>query len=87
MIWRFLSIANSKEHDRITHICDVSEIKAQTNAVVIIDECDDIIFKDVQLFYKHTKQANKTIIALTASPTDGTQLGVERKILDKMAYF
>ena len=45
-----------------------------------------MIFKDVLTFYKHTKQPNKKVICLTASPDDGKD-GIERKIMQNMKYF
>ena len=84
-LWRFLGASSSKERNRLKHISDVKLINTRSPGTIIVDESDDVIFKDLLTFYKYTKHSNKKVICLTASPDDGKD-GIERKILQNMKY-
>lgn len=60
----------------------LSNLKVPT--VVIIDECDAIIFKDLLKFYKATK--NLKIIGLTATAFDKKEDGAEIGALGKLDF-
>ena len=46
------------------------------NSVILVDECDDLVFNDPQAFMKFTR--NRAVICLTATCADNVERGIER---------
>ena len=57
-----------------------------TSGYVIIDESDDIMFRDLLAFKKATANKSVKVICLTATAFDGNEEGKERKALDLLGY-
>ena len=53
--------------------------------VIIIDECDAIMLRDLQAFYKATKGNNISVIGLTATAFDKSE-GEEMDALAQLGY-
>jgi len=74
--------ADSRVHYQIT-----TKIATNTkNGVMIIDESDEIMFKDLDVFYANTNYKNLKKICLTATAYDGTEEGIELKTLTALQY-
>ena len=54
--------------------------------VMIIDESDDRMFKDMEAFYKATKSDKVITICLTATPYDGDANGLQAITLNELGY-
>ena len=60
--------------------------KAKNKSVLIIDESDERMFRDLDAFYKETKSKNVIVICLTATAYDGTEDGLEQAVINAMDY-
>jgi hypothetical protein len=82
-LWTFCCSADKKADKRLHYVCSVSEIHShKAGDIVIVDESDEVLFKDLRLFYRKTKPEDTKVIALTATADDGVDFGSERKVLE-----
>ena len=71
---------------RVTYKVGVTKSKSLAKTIVLVDECDAIMFKDLHKFYKATAAKNVFVIGFTATAFDGKETGVELKALDSLGY-
>ena len=64
----------------------ISDVNKRTENVIIADESDDTIFKDLELFYNKISGANSKIVCLTATPDDGNEKGSEKAALASLDF-
>ena len=55
LLWNYLEAADNKVMKRLKYIVSVADLKNVTKCTLIVDESDDVTFKDVELFYRYTK--------------------------------
>ena len=53
---------------------------------MIIDESDERMFRDLTEFNAKTKSEKVHTICLTATPYDGEDGGLEKRVLDELGY-
>ena len=53
--------------------------------MIIVDESDDVMFKDLEAFYKAVKVAKATVICFTATADDGNK-GIERQVVENLGF-
>ena len=54
-LWKYAGITNPKEMERLHHVVGINDLPKAKKCIVIIDESDDIIMRDPELFAKNTK--------------------------------
>ena len=59
---------------------------SKRRAVIIVDECDEVMFDDLIAFYKRTKQQTHQTICLTATASDGYKQGSESMALKALDF-
>ena len=86
-IWTFATSQNKNAEKRLHYVCSLKEItKHKYGEVVLVDESDEIIFKDLVLFYQKTKAPETKVICLTATADDGFKEGSEHKVLEALKF-
>ena len=63
----------------------ISEVKTTKLCVIIVDESDDVMFKDLEAFYRMIKAPKASVICFTATADDGNQ-GIEKQIVEKLGF-
>ena len=53
-LWSYAGIKNEKEMKRLHHVVGIADITTNKKCVIIIDESDDVIMRDPELFAKKT---------------------------------
>ena len=70
---------------RVTYKVGMKKGKSVAKTIVIVDECDAVMLRDLLAFYKATKAPNISVIGLTATAFDKTE-GEEKSTLEEMGY-
>jgi hypothetical protein len=60
--------------------------KSPKNAIMIIDESDERMFRDLEGFWKDTKADKVFTICLTATAYEGEKDALEKRVLDDLGY-
>ena len=75
-----------KDYDaRIHYVTSIDQVKTKQNCVIIVDESDDVMFKDLEAFYKTIKSKKARVICFTATADDGNK-GVEKQVVDTLGF-
>ena len=85
-LWYFTGAVYEGSSGRLHHVVGVDSLPPKKKCVVIIDESDDVMMKDLENFVKKTMGQNLQIICLTATPDDGLEDGLERNLMISMGY-
>ena len=64
----------------------LSRGRTNKKAIMIIDESDERIYKDLNEFYLKTKSEIVFTICLTATPFEGDETGLHFNVLDELGY-
>ena len=78
--------ARKKYSTRVMYKTDLVRKNFTKTCVMIIDESDDRMFKDMEAFYKATKSDKVITICLTATPYDGDANGLQAITLNELGY-
>ena len=73
---KYCDYSHWKYSERVSYQTDLSRKTNKKNHVMIIDESDERMFKDLGNFYKHTKAEKVFVICLTATAYDGVEKGI-----------
>jgi len=71
---------------RVRYQTDLDRGKRTKTAVMIIDESDERMFKDLGAFYQKTKSDKVYVICLTATAYDGSEDNLQRTALKELGY-
>ena len=71
---------------RVRYQTDLDRGKRTKTAVMIIDESDERMFKDLGAFYQKTKSDKVYVICLTATAYDGSEDNLQRTALKELDY-
>ena len=66
---------------RVHYQVELNRKGSPKNVVLIIDEADERMFRDLNDFYKRTKAAKVSVICLTATAFEGGNGGLEQSVL------
>lgn len=69
----------------MTYRIGVKKPSGMAKTVIIIDECDAVILKNLLTFYKATEGPNISVIGLTATAFDKSE-GEEKSTLEDLGY-
>ena len=72
--------------DRVKYQTDLSRKQSKRHAIMIIDESDERMFRDLGTFYKKTKADKVFVICLTATPYEGDDDGIQKSAIDALGY-
>lgn len=64
----------------------IGSAKNLAKTIVIIDESDAVMFKNLLAFHKATSDQNIFVIGLTATAYDGKEEGLELSALKTLGY-
>ena len=70
---------------RVTYRVGVKKPSGMAKTVIIIDECDAVMLKNLLTFYKATEAKNISVIGLTATAFDKSE-GEEKSTLEALGY-
>ena len=59
---------------------------SKKTTVMIIDESDERMFRDLESFYQKTKSDKVFVICLTATAYDGSEDDLQRQVLRELDY-
>ena len=85
-LWFYTGMINKNNNEKLHHVVGVDSLPQKKNCIVVIDESDDVMMRDIQNFAKKTMSLNMRIICLTATPDDGLESGLERRLMNLMSY-
>ena len=88
-LWAFLEASNKKLLKRLHYQSDLKKfptLKSKKKCIVVIDEGDEVILKDIKDFYAKTKGENIRVICLTATADDGDKEGVESQAFTRLGF-
>ena len=71
---------------RVKYQTHLNRVSNQKTAVMIIDESDERMFKDLGAFYQKTKSEKVFVICLTATAYDGSEDNLQRTALKELDY-
>jgi len=87
MLAKFCEKAGKKWSSRVHYQTDLKrKVNSRKKTVLIIDESDERMFRDLHEFHRHTRPENVYTICLTATAYDGGADGLERKAIDKLDF-
>ena len=69
--WTFIRSLNKGNFNRVKYIHDFSKVTKSKEAIIVLDEGDETILKDLKKFWNKSKQDCFDVISLTATAHDG----------------
>ena len=70
---------------RVTYRVGVKKPSGMAKTVIIIDECDAVMLKNLLTFYKATEAKNISVFGLTTTAFDKSE-GEEKSTLEALGY-
>ena len=64
----------------------MSSIKTSEECVLIVDESDEIMFKNLLAFWRQINHPNRKVVCMTAASDDNYDKGVERQALEAIGF-
>ena len=83
---RYCDASSTKWSGRVRYQTDLRPKNNRKTTVLIIDESDERMFKDLEAFYKATKSEKVITICLTATAYEGGKDGLQRTALEELGY-
>jgi hypothetical protein len=74
----------TKKH--LHYVVGVSGITKPGECVLIVDESDEIMFRNLKAFWKKINKEDRTVVCLTAAADDKYEGGVEKEALNAMGF-
>ena len=71
---------------RLKYVVGVGSITKKKECVLIVDESDEIMFRNLKTFWKKIKEEDRSVICLTAAADDKYEGGVEKQALKTMGF-
>ena len=71
---------------RLHYVVGVSGVKKQGDSVLIVDESDEIMFRNIKTFWNKINQEERSVVCLTAAADDKYEGGVEKQALKTMGF-
>ena len=71
---------------RLKYVVGVGSITKPGECVLIVDESDEIMFRNLKTFWKKIKEEDRHVICLTAAADDKYEGGVEKEALKTMGF-
>ena len=71
---------------RLKYVVGVGSITKKEECVLIVDESDEIMFRNLRTFWKKIKEEDRSVICLTAAADDKYEGGVEEQALKTMGF-
>ena len=62
---------------RLHYVIGIGGIRTSEECVIVADESDDIMFKNLKTFWKQINHEDRKVICLTAAADDRYEKGVE----------
>ena len=75
-----------KYTERVKYQTDLKRKANNKTAVMIIDESDERMFRDLDEFYNKTKSDKVFVICLTATAMDYAEDDLQEKALEELGY-
>ena len=80
----FKSEANTKP--RLHYIKGMTSIRTSEDSVLIVDESDEVMFKNLLGFWRQINHPNRKVVCMTAASDDKYEKGVERQAIEAMGF-
>ena len=71
---------------RLHYLQGLTSIKTNEDCVLILDESDAIMFKNLHAFWKQINHPNRKVVCMTAASDDKYKKGVERQAIEAMGF-
>ena len=84
--WSYLRAFSEKMAARLHYHDNIQNVDKSKKNVIIVDESDDVTFKDLEGFYNKICGANTRVVCLTATAHDGKEKGSERHALESLGF-
>ena len=80
----FATKPTTKKH--LHYVVGVGGITKPGECVLIVDESDEIMFRNLKTFWKKINKEDRTVVCLTAAADDKYEGGVEKEALKAMGF-
>jgi hypothetical protein len=71
---------------RLHYVVGIGSVKKPGECVLIVDESDEVMFKNLRTFWNKINQDDRSVVCLTAAADDKYKGGVEEKALKTMGF-
>ena len=71
---------------RLRYVVGVGNVKHEGECVLLVDESDEVMFKNLKAFWNKINKEDRSVICLTAAADDKYEGGVEEQALKTMGF-
>ena len=71
---------------RLHYVVGIGSVKKSGECVLIVDESDEVMFKNLKTFWNKINKEGRSVVCLTAAADDKYKGGVEEKALKTMGF-
>ena len=64
----------------------MGKIKTNEECVLIVDESDEVMFRNLRTFWQQINQETRKVICLTAASDDNYEKGIERNAIKTIGF-
>ena len=76
----------SDTKQRLHYVVGIVNVKIHGECVIIVDESDEVMFKNLKTFWRYINYEDRRVICLTAAADDKYEKGVEQQALEAMDF-
>ena len=76
----------SETKQRLHYVVGIVNVKIHGECVIIVDESDEVMFKNLKTFWRYINYEDRRVICLTAAADDKYEKGVEQQALEAMDF-
>ena len=85
-LFTVLHKTTSDTRKRLHYVNGIGGISKQGESVLIVDESDEVMFKNLKTFWNKINIEDRSVICLTAAADDKYKGGVEEQALKTMGF-